>query len=84
LKGQQDKSIHHQQKTNIMTTSTIILPEIKVGLIFHLTPTCKGHLITKIEKNIVYYTDLKHNRNYKNTKTNIKGFLIGFALYNER
>ena len=67
-----------------MTTSTIILPEIKVGLIFHLTLTCKGHLITKIEKNIVYYTDLKHNRNYKNTKTNIKGFLIGFALYNER
>jgi hypothetical protein len=55
LKGQQDKSIHHNKKTNIMTTSTIILPEIKVGLIF-----------------------------YKNTKTNIKGFLIGFALYNER
>ena len=54
-----------------MTASTIILPEIKVGLIFYLTPSCKGHLITKIEKNIVYYTDLKHNRNYKNTKTNI-------------
>ena len=53
-------------------------------LIFNLKLTCKGILFTKIEKNIVYYTDLKHNRNYKNTKTNIKGFLIGFALYNER
>ena len=67
-----------------MTALAIILPEIKVGLIFNLVPGDTGHLITKIEKNMVYYIDLKHNRRYKNTKTNIKGFLIGFALYNER
>ncbi len=67
-----------------MTASTIILPEITVGLIFHLVPGDAGNLITKIEKNTVYFTDLKHNRKYKNTKANIKGNLIGFALYNQR
>jgi hypothetical protein len=57
-----------------MTTSTIILPEIKVGLIFHLTPTCKGHLITKIEKNIVYYTDLNTIETTKTLKQILKAF----------
>ena len=67
-----------------MTASTIILPEIKVGLIFNLVPGDAGFLITKIEKRTVYFTSLKNNNKYKNTKTNIKGYLIGFALYNER
>ena len=44
-----------------MTASTIILPEIKVGLIFNLVPGDAGFLITKIEKRTVYFTSLKNN-----------------------